>query len=142
MTQSTHETFAREEHATPGSDRSFGIVMAVGFGLLGALNWWHQGHVWPWLGGVAGLFLVAALLWPAALSPINRLWFKFGLLLHAVVNPIIMGLVFYGAVMPTGLIMRAMGKDPLRLKVEPDSASYWIVRQPPGPKPETMKDQF
>jgi hypothetical protein len=63
-------------------------------------------------------------------------------LLHAVVNPLIMGLVFYGAVLPTGLVMRALGKDVLRLKLEPDRDSYWLDRQPPGPAPETMKDQF
>jgi hypothetical protein len=63
-------------------------------------------------------------------------------LLHAVVNPIVMALVFYGAVLPTGLVMRAMGKDTLSLKIEPDRDSYWILRQTPGPAPETMKDQF
>jgi len=59
---------------------------------------------------------------------LNWLWFKFGLLLHAVMNPIIMGLVFYGVVLPTGLVMRALYNDPLRLKVEPDRDSYWIMR--------------
>jgi hypothetical protein len=82
------------------------------------------------------------LLRPAVLNPLNRVWLKFGLLLHKVVNPAIMALLFYGTVLPTGLIMRAMGKDLLRLKREPDAASYWIVRAPPGPAPETMKDQF
>jgi hypothetical protein len=88
------------------------------------------------------VFLAVAFLWPAALKPLNRLWFKFGLLLHAVVSPLVMGLLFYVAVWPTGLVMRALGRDLLRLKREPDSDSYWIVRRPPGPAPETMKDQF
>ena len=70
------------------------------------------------------------------------LWLKFGLLLHKIVNPVIMALLFYGTVLPTGLIARAMGKDLLRLKREPDAESYWIVRTPAGPAPETMKDQF
>ena len=65
-----------------------------------------------------------------------------GLLLQRVVNPIVMALLFYGTVLPTGLIMRMMGKDLLRLKRQPDAASYWIARVPPGPSPETMKDQF
>jgi len=51
-------------------------------------------------------------------------------------------LVFFGTVLPTGLIMRLMGKDLLRLKREPEADSYWIRRRPPGPAPETMKDQF
>jgi hypothetical protein len=88
------------------------------------------------------LFLAAALLYPAVLNPLNRAWLKFGLLLHRLVSPFVMGLVFFGTVLPTGLIMRAMGKDLLRLKPQPDAESYWIVRQPPGPAPETMKDQF
>jgi hypothetical protein len=91
---------------------------------------------------VAALFLAAALLRPALLNPLNRLWLKFGLLLHRVVNPIVMGLLFYGTVWPTGLVMRALGKDLLRLKRQPEAHSYWIVRAPPGPAPETMKDQF
>jgi hypothetical protein len=140
--QSTHESFRREEKIGPGSERSFGIVMATAFVVLAMLNWWREGHVWPWLGGIAIVFLFAAYLCPVALKPLNWLWFKFGLLLHAVVNPIVMGLLFYLAVLPTGLIMRVMGKDMLRLRREPESASYWIVRRPPGPAPETMKDQF
>ena len=137
-----HENIAREDHATPGSDRAFAMVMAVVLALLGGMNWWHDGHLWPWLGGGAALFVAFGLYVPAALKPLNRLWFKFGLLLHRVVNPVVMGVVFYGAVVPTGLFMRAFGKDPLRLKTEPDRPSYWIERQPPGPESQTMKDQF
>lgn len=142
MTYSSHENFSRDETVSSGSDRSFGLVMAGAFAILTLLNVWHDGRAWPVMAAVAGLFLVAALLIPAALNPLNRAWLKFGLLLHKVVNPIVMGLVFYGAVLPTGLIMRAMGKDLLRLKLQPEADSYWIVRKPPGPAPETMKDQF
>ena len=139
---STHETFSRDEEIVAGSDRSFGLVMAGAFALLTALNSWHAGRIWPWTAALAAAFLVAALLRPALLNPLNHLWLKFGLLLHKIVNPVIMALLFYGTVLPTGLIARAMGKDLLRLKREPDAASYWIVRTPPGPAPDTMKDQF
>lgn len=142
MQQTTHESFSRDDAPTIGSNRSFGVVMAVALAILGAINLWHDGRVWPWLGGAAALFLALAWLWPAALSPLNWLWFRFGLLLHAVVNPIVMGLLFYATVLPTGLIMQALGKDPLRLRRQPDEKTYWIARRPPGPKPETMKDQF
>jgi hypothetical protein len=142
MKQSTHEVFSRDEEVVAGSDRSFGLVMTAALLAVTALNAWHSGRVWPWTGGVAALFLVAALLRPAVLHPLNLVWLKFGLLLHKVVNPIVMALVFYGTVLPTGLIMRMMGKDLLRLKRQPDATSYWIVRQPPGPSPETMRDQF
>jgi hypothetical protein len=137
-----HENFAREDQAVPGSERPFALLMAAVLALLAGINGWHNGRLWPWLGAAAALFVTFGLYWPAALKPLNRLWFKFGLLLHRVVNPIVMGVVFYGAVVPTGLIVRAMRKDPLRLKIEPDRPSYWLERQPPGPEPQTMKDQF
>jgi hypothetical protein len=142
MTQSTHEVFSRDEKTVAGSDRTFGAVMAAALAAVSALNGWHAGRLWPWTGGLAVLLLAAALLRPAALHPLNLLWLKFGLLLHRVVNPIIMALIFYGTVWPTGLIMRMMGKDLLRLKRQPEADSYWIVRQPPGPSPETLRDQF
>ena len=125
-----------------GSERAFGLVMAVAFGGVALLNWWHQGHVWPWLGSAAALFLVVALVYARALRPLNWVWFKFGLLLHSVVNPVIMGLLFYATVWPTALVMRMTGKEFLRLKREPASDSYWIPRQPPGPARESMRDQF
>ncbi len=142
LQQSTHETFSRDEKIVAGSDRSFGLVMAGALAAVSALNAWHAGRLWPWTGALAALFLVAALLRPALLNPINLLWLKFGLLLQKIVNPVVMALLFFGTVLPTGLVMRMMGKDPLRLKREPYAESYWIVRVPPGPSPETMKDQF
>jgi hypothetical protein len=142
MKQSTHEVFTRDEKIVAGSDRSFGLVMAAAFAAVTLLNVWHVGRVWPWTACVAALFLAAALLRPAILHPLKLIWLKFGLLLHRLVNPVIMALLFYGTVLPTGLVMRMLGKDLLRLKREPDADSYWIVRQPPGPAPETMKDQF
>jgi hypothetical protein len=116
--------------------------MAAAFAVLALLNVWHDGRAWPVLATVAMFLLMAALLIYAALNPLNRAWLKLGLLLHKIVNPIVMGLVFYGAVLPTGLVMRAMGKDLLRLELQPEVESYSIVRTPPGPAPKTMKDQF
>jgi hypothetical protein len=142
MTKTFHESYSRDEAVIGSSDRSFGIVMASAFGLISLLNWWHGGRSWPWTGGITALCLAAALFSPAILRPFNRLWLKFGLLLHMVVNPIVMAFVFFGTVLPTGLIMRALGKDPLRLKRRPNANSYWIERRPPGPAPESMKDQF
>lgn len=139
---STHEAFEREETIVAGSDRSFGFVMAGAFAVVTALNAWHAGRIWPWTAGLVAIFVVTALIRPTLLNPLNRIWLKFGLLLHKVVNPVIMALLFYGTVLPTGLIARAMGKDLLRLKREPDAESYWIPRAPPGPAPDSMKDQF
>jgi hypothetical protein len=138
----THEGNWDDDTAVPGSERSFGLIMAAGFAVLTGINVWHAGRVWPWTGAAGAFFLAFALLRPAALKPLNWLWFKFGLVLHRVVNPIVMAVVFFGAVVPTGLVLRLLGKDPLRLERHPDANSYWIERRPPGPAPESMKDQF
>jgi hypothetical protein len=144
MNQSTHENFSRDEASTPGSDRTFGLVMAGALALLALINGWHHGRIgraWPWELGLAVLFLAAALIQPSWLHPLNRLWMKLGLLLHKIVNPIVMGLLFFGTIWPTGWVMRMRGRDLLRLKREPQSDTYWIARAP-GPRPETMRDQF
>ena len=114
---STHEVFSREEKVVAGSDRSFGLVMAAAFAALTLLNLWHAGRLWPWTGGLAALLLAAGLLRPAMLHPLNLIWLRFGLLLHRLVNPIVMALLFFGTVLPTGLVMRMLGKDLLRHKV-------------------------
>jgi hypothetical protein len=99
-------------------------------------------YAWRWTIGIAAVFLAATLFHPAGLKPLNRLWHKFGMLLHRVISPIVMALVFFGTVLPTGLVMRMLGKDPLRLKRLPNVDSYWIERRPPGPTAESMRDQF
>lgn len=142
MKTSTHEDFARDEAPAIGSDRSFGIVMSVVFAVIAAINAWYDGRLWPWALGVSILFLAIALVYAVALGPLNRGWLWFGAQLHKVVSPVVMGLLFYGTVLPTALVIRITGKDLLRLRRQPESDSYWIVRRPPGPSPETMKDQF
>ena len=126
----------------PGSDRSFGIVFAVVFAVIGLGPLVHGGDVRTWSLGVAGAFLLVALVAPAVLRPLNLVWFRFGLLLHAIVNPVIMGLLFFVAIMPVGLLMRVFGKDPLNRQFDKQADSYWIHRAPPGPAPDGMKNQF
>ena len=142
MEQATHERLSRGEVLAPGSERAFGLVMAAVSALISLVNWWPAGTWWPWLGGAALLFLACALGYPRLLKPLNRAWFRFGLLLHAVINPIVMGVIFFVAVTPTGWIMRARGNDLLRLRRDPERDSYWVERTPPGPAPESFKDQF
>lgn len=138
----THESFARETDVKGSSNRAFGVVFTVVFAIIGLLPLFGGGPVRWWSLMVAGVFLLAALVRPRVLAPLNRLWTRFGLLLHNITNPIIMGLVFFLAVTPTALIMRALGKDPLRRRFDKSAKTYWIDRQPPGPEPETMKQQF
>ncbi len=136
-----HEAISREHEIKGGSNRSFGIVFCVVFVIVG---------LWPLMSGeaprwwslaIAAVFLLLAFVAPAVLAPLNRLWTKLGLLLSKIVNPVIMAILFFIVMTPIGLMLRLAGKDPLRLK-DSNASSYWIVRDPPGPKPETMKDQF
>ena len=88
------------------------------------------------------LFGAAALVAPDTLARLNRMWFRFGLALHWIVNPIVMALLYYLAVVPMGLIVRLKGSDLLRLKHDRLAASYWVRREPPGPAPTSMTKQF
>jgi hypothetical protein len=137
-----HEDLRREGAVVGSSNRSFGGVFTVVFAAVGLLPLIRGGEVRVWALVVAAVFFTAALLAPALLAPLNRLWFKFGLLLHRVVSPLVMGMLFYVVVTPTGLLMRLLGKRPLDLDFDSTVSSYWIVRQPSGPAPETMKNQF
>lgn len=137
-----HESFDREEEVQGSSDRSFGIVMAAFFALVGLFPLLHGGHVRWWALGVAAAFVACALFWTVPLRPLNRLWIKFGLLLSRIISPVILALLFYVTFTPIGLLMRAFGKDPMRRRRNKSATSYWIPRDPPGPAPETMKQQF
>lgn len=124
------------------SNRSFGTVFTVFFTLIGLfplLNG-HGLRVWALL--IAILFLIITIIIPDKLTILNRLWTHFGALLHKIVSPVAMGIVFFGAVLPTGLILRFLGKDILRLKFDQSTTSYWIKREPPGPEPDTLKLPF
>ncbi len=141
-TSQLHEDFSRAEHVKAGSDRSFGFVFAGFFAIVSALSIWRGHHGWHWGLPLAALFLVVALTKPSLLGPLNRLWLKLGLLIYKIVNPIVLGLLFYVTITPIGLLMRAFGKDFLRLRRDGSAPSYWIARQPPGPPPDTMRNQF
>jgi hypothetical protein len=125
-----------------GSERSFGFVFAAVFLVIATLPLVHGGPLRWWALAVTAAFALAAVAAPSLLKPLNRLWFKFGLALHHVINPIIMGAIFFLAVTPMGLVMRAFGKDPLRLKRDRRSATYWIARDRPAPAPRSMSKQF
>lgn len=129
------ESLHREDKLTPGSARQFGLVMAAFFAILFTIALWRGAWAWAafWASFVA-LFGLAALVVPRMLDPLNRFWFRFGLLLHAIVNPVVMGLMFFVIITPIGLLMRALGKRPIPLRPDRATASYWLVRETaPGP---------
>jgi hypothetical protein len=124
------------------SNRSFGLTFCIALAVLGALAWWRQSAAAPWLAAGSVLFLVVTLVRADVLLPLNRLWMRFGLLLSLVVSPIVLGALFFVVFTPVGLLMRAIRRDPMRRKWEPSARSYWIPREPPGPSPESLRDQF
>ena len=138
---STHESFDRDEVAT-SSDRAFGYVFAAVFAIIAAWPLLSGGSLRLWALAVAAVFLVTAVLWPRLLHPLNRVWFRIGLLLHHVVTPIVMGAIFVLGVFPTALVMRMRRKDPLRIDPSRRDESNWVVRSPPGPAPDSMKHLF
>jgi predicted membrane metal-binding protein len=137
-----HEDLGRQDAPKAGSERSFGIVFAVVFAVIGLWPLLDGATVRVWALVLAAGFLAAGLFTPVLLRPINRVWFLFGLALHKIVNPLVMGLLFFLTVTPMALVLRALGKDPLHRTFDPEAASYWIKRDPPGPAPETMRQQF
>ena len=121
-----------------GSNRSFGIVFFIFFLIIGTYPIFFQGELRIWSLIVSIIFLLLGIINSRFLTPLNLLWFKFGMLLGRIVSPIVMGLVFFLVVTPTGLIMRILNKDLLRLKKK-NIKTYWIER--PSIKSD-MKNQF
>jgi len=133
---------ARDDGVYPSADRGFGLTFAAVGVAVGIANlWWGERAGWIWLAG-AGALLGLAVASPRILSSLNRLWGRFAVLLRRLVTPIVVLVVFVTSVVPVGVIMRALGKDPLRLKPHAAAATYWIDRKLPGPAPGTMKNQF
>ncbi len=137
-----HEDLNRDQHVEGSSDRAFGLVFAGVFLLVAGWPLLHGEAPRWWSAGAAGMFALVALAKPALLAGMNRLWMKLGILLGKVVSPVALGILFYGVLTPIGAAMRLAGKDPLRLKLEPGAGSYWIARDPPGPPPGSMNNQF
>ena len=140
--RNAHEHFQSRESIKSSSDRSFGFVFAAVFAVisLAPLVFGDTFYLWPL--GLSAVFLALSLARPKTLAPLNWLWTKFGLLLHRLSSPLVMALLFYLVVTPTGLCMRAFGKRPLNIGFDHEASSYWFERKPPGPAPETMKQQF
>lgn len=142
MNTELNEDLSREQEVAGSSDRAFGLVFAGAFCVLSFWPLVRGGQIRVWALAVAAGFLAAALLRPALLRPLNQSWFRFGLLLHRVVSPLVLALIFYAVLAPIGLLMRVVGSRPLQLGFDPEAQSYWTPREPAGPAPETMTRQF
>jgi hypothetical protein len=139
---SLHEDIKRADVVKVGSDRSFGIVFTVFCALVAAVHaWLGKDTFWGWL-IAAAVFGAFSLFYSRALHPLNVLWFRFGLLLHHVVSPVVLGVMFFAVFTPIGWCMRLAGKRPLNLAYDPAAKSYWIHRAPPAPPPGSFDQQF
>ena len=124
------------------SDRNFGLTMAAVLTLIGGFGLYKgSSHAPLWL-CVAAVFAGLTLWRPQSLNRANRAWLKLGLLMYRVVNPVIMAILFFGAMLPIGLLMRMSGKDFLRLARDPSAPTYWLPRVDERPQSESMKQQF
>ena len=121
------------------SEKSFGVVFSIVFLIIALYPLTNSEGIRLWSIILSALFLVLAFFAPHFLELPNKLWFKFGILLGSIVAPVVMALVYFVTVLPTGLIMRFLGKDLLKQKLDKNVKSYWILRKEPiGP----MKNQF
>ena len=121
------------------SNKSFGIVFSIVFLLIAIYPLINNQELRVWSLVIATIFLILGLINSRALTPLNKLWFKFGLLLGSIIAPIIMTLIYFFTIFPTGLFMRLLGKDLLNKKLDKSSKSYWIERTD---SMGTMKNQY
>jgi len=130
-----------EEHKTP-SNRNFGFTITIAFVVIGALPLLRHSGVrwWAWI--VAALFGAVTALRPQSLTMLNRWWLMLGLLLGRIVSPIAMAILFFLVITPIGIMMRAFGKASMRAQFDPKMSSYWVPRNPPGPPPDSLNNQF
>ncbi len=136
---SSHETYSQGE-IKPPSPRSTGLVFAVMAGLV-AVWWRHSPSVLWTASSLASILLAISLIAPQLLKPLNIVWFRFSMLLHRVVNPVVMFVIFALVFVPAGVLMRVW-RDPLRSKRSLQAPTYWIERRDNAEAPQSMTNQF
>jgi hypothetical protein len=137
-----HEHFDREEAVQGSSDKAFGLVFTAFFLIVGLAPLWKGAPVRTWALVVSGLVLVISLLAPRVLAPANFLWTKLAFVLHKIMSPIALGVLFFLVATPTAFVLRLLKKDPLRLVTDPTADSYWLRRPAAEPAPQSMENQF
>lgn len=125
------------------SNRTFGLFFMGVFAILGAYGLWRGWSIEliKAFFAISALLLVITLLLPKLLTPFNKFWYQLGLLLGKIVSPIVLGVIFFIIITPVAIVTRLAGRDVLKLRKQKVD-SYWIDRSPPGPEPESFKEQF
>ena len=137
----THEDFGREVRRSGPSDRNFGLVIGCAFLLIGLAPLRHAKPVRVWSLALSAALLLAAWIRPGLLRQANRIWMALGRFLGKVVNPVVTALLFYLVFTPAAIVLRRLGKDPLRLRMDRSASTYWIERGARG-SAENMANQF
>ena len=130
---------SRHVSTEQSSEKSFGVVFSIVFLIVALYPLITSEGLRIWALVVSIIFFLLAFLAPKILVLPNKLWFKFGLLIGSIVAPIVMAFVYFVTVLPTGLIMRLLGKDLLKQKLDKNAKSYWVKRSEPM---GSMKNQF
>ena len=128
----------KEDKIKISSNRSFGRVFFILFFIIAIFPLLSDGNIRVWSAALSIIFLILGLMNSSILYPLNKIWFKFGILLGKIVSPIVLGVIFFFVVTPIGILMKILGKDLLNLKNN-NEKSYWIKRSEIKSK---MKDQF
>ena len=124
------------------ANRTFGLIFSAIFFVVGIYPLViHDLSPRLWALLIALVLICTAFLKPTWLLPLNKAWMKFGLLMHSIINPILMGIIFFTSVMPTGLLRRLFRRDSLKLKFDPNADSYWVERET-SIDPEFFDNQF
>lgn len=132
----------KTDQPKPLDDRVFGLIFSGIFCVIALFPLLMGGSYRLWALGVAMAWAIPAIAFPAVLAPLNRLWAQFGQIMHKIINPILMGLIFFLTVVPTGIVLKLMGKDPMRRKYDAKASSYWIAREENSLTKESFDNQF
>ncbi len=138
----TDPTLAQTDEPALPSNRQFGIVFVVFFAVLGLLGLWRGWRLTPGFFGAMGLVAAVTFIAPSLLTPFNRWWMALAALLHRVVSPVVLGLMFFAILTPVAFLMRLAGRDEMKRRWEPEARSYWVPRDPPGPPKGSLDNQF
>lgn len=133
-----HEDLVRDEEIALPTTKNFGVTFTVVFALIGAVTL-YSGNRWglAWMGAAAAVLLLTYFL-PHILEPANRVWMRFAGLLHKIVSPVMLLLIYAVSILPAGLLMKLFGRDPLARKLDRNAASYWVKHG----GSQSLRDQF
>ena len=123
------------------SNRRFGSSFCLVFGVLAIYLWWRGAAVYPLAAVIAALFLTLTVATPKLLRPLNRGWGMLSDLLQRVASTVVLAVLFFFVFTPVALLMRLFNRDTMRRRFDPDAVSYWIPRDPPGPPPQSLREQ-